>query len=379
MAIKIIMITFWTVFAALGFATMFNLLEHVGRQYANRNHLLGTFQQEIPLTIVISALMLLMRVMNKDIHAQDMTQYWLLVSVQMVFVIYTDLMVESIWTFLTVKVFAAISFAGTGAMTVLAWGIFVLAGLSIFWESRYTQKWSQSRPFLFAIPPMLLDAVFWGLMYVGWHPTPLTIMANYIGFTCAMVALFANSRNQRADQQIVARLTHEIQFDGLTGVRNWTMFQQDFNQAYASVKVSWPLAILAMDLDNFKGINDTYGHLTGNEVLITAATTLEKLVQSIDADYHLYRTGGEEFAVILPHTDPMTAKKIGQRCQQAIRELTITTKVGPLNLTASFGMTQALDKDRDATAVFKRADQALYRSKRAGRDRLTINQETLVG
>lgn len=371
-------IVFWTVFAALGFSTIFNLMENVGRHYASQRHLLGSFRREIPILIFMCVLMILMRLMNKVVHGSDINQYWLLINVQIFFLVYADLMVENIWTFLITKVFATISFVGTGGLTVVALAIFVVSGLTVFLEPRYTKSWSPDNPVLFMLPALALDACFWAVMAVTWHPSLVVIAMNYVGFACAIVVVFVNGRNQRADQQIVARLKHETQIDGLTGVRNWTMFQRDFSRAHANVKIAWPLGILAMDLDNFKMINDTYGHLAGNEALVTTATTLEKLLQTLDQDYHLYRTGGEEFAIILPHTDAMTAKKIGLDCQQAVRQLTITTDQGDLSMTASFGLTQALDKDRDATATFKRADEALYRSKQAGRDRLTINHQTLA-
>lgn len=364
---------FWTVFTALGFSVLFNMFENIGKRYANRTRQLSVFRQELPLTVMVGSLMLLMRVMNRSFATTEIEWYWLMINIQLIFLIFTDLMVRSGWTYLIVNTCGAISFAETGGVTILAWGIFVVAGLAIFMESHYSRSWSADNPVLFALPPLALDALFWVLMYVGWHPTMRIIVTNYIGFVCAFAMLFINSRNQHSDQQIVKRLTHEVQFDALTGVRNWAMFQTDFNTAYAGVKKNWPLAVLTMDLDNFKHINDTFGHLVGNEALTTTASGIEKLLQSIDADYHLYRTGGEEFAIILPHTDAAVAEEIAKQCQAVVRAQVITTDAGTQAMTASFGLTAAVVKDRDATTTFKRADEALYTSKREGRDRLTVD------
>jgi diguanylate cyclase (GGDEF)-like protein len=371
MLVNTVTTTFWTVFAALGFAALFNMLENLGRRYANKTRQLGVFRRELPLVFVISALMLVMRMINVHMSHSDM--YWLMINIQLIFMIYTDLMLESTWSFLIIKIFGVLSLVGTGGLNPFTWVLFLGSGLAIFLESHYSRNWSPDNPVLFALPPIAIDTLFWLAMYVGYRPSISTMVANFVGFIAGFTMLFLNSRTQRADQQIVKRLTHEVQFDALTGVRNWSMFQNDFNSAYANVKKDWPLAILTMDLDNFKGINDTFGHLAGNQALTTTASSIERLLQSIDHDYHLYRTGGEEFAIILPHTDADMAQVVAKQCQDVVRTQVISTDVGTQTMTASFGLTQAIVKDRDATTTFKRADQALYTSKREGRDRLTVD------
>ncbi|WP_125572022.1 GGDEF domain-containing protein [Lacticaseibacillus songhuajiangensis] len=371
MLVNTVTTTFWTVFAALGFAALFNMLENLGRRYASKTRQLGVFRRELPMVFVISALMLVMRMINASMSHSDM--YWLMINIQLIFMIYTDLMLESTWSFLIIKIFGILSIADTGGLNPVTWALFLGSGLAIFLESHYSRNWSPDNPVLFALPPIAIDTLFWLAMYVGYRPSNSTMVANFVGFIAAFTMLFLNSRTQRADQQIVKRLTHEVQFDALTGVRNWSMFQNDFNSAYANVKKDWPLAILTMDLDNFKGINDTFGHLAGNQALTTTASSIERLLQSIDHDYHLYRTGGEEFAIILPHTDADMAQVVAKQCQDVVRTQVISTDAGKRTMTASFGLTQAIVKDRDATTTFKRADQALYTSKREGRDRLTVD------
>ncbi|KRM55678.1 GGDEF domain-containing protein [Lacticaseibacillus sharpeae] len=372
MFVETLKVLFWSVLGALGFAVLFNLLENIGNRYASKHHLLGVFAQEIPLTIGISAIMLIMRALNIPANQSDIHEYWMLISLQLIFMLYTDLMVHSVWTFSIIKVFAAISLVGTGGMTILAWLLFMVTGLVIFTESHYSSNWSPDNPLLFAIPPVIVNIAFWALMWLGWHPTFQIIATNFIGFICAFALLFINGRTQRVDQQIVARLTHEVQFDALTGVRNWLMFQEDFNREYSQAKDKTKLGVIALDLDNFKQVNDTFGHLVGNEVLTATATALEKALQDHDPSFHIYRTGGEEFTIILPHTDQVFAKSITEECQRVIRDLRIETGQGPLTLTASFGLTQAQPGDRDATATFRRADKMLYISKQSGRDTISI-------
>lgn len=155
------------------------------------------------------------------------------------------------------------------------------------------------------------------------------------------------------------------------------MFQTDLTQSYAKASPDQPLGVMTFDLDHFKAINDTHGHLAGNAALKAAAQGLDTMLQRQDPDYHVYRTGGEEFAVILPNTTCEQARQIGLDALECMRRLQIVTKAGELKLTASFGMTQANTQDRDATATFRRADQALYVAKNAGRNRLAIDQNVI--
>jgi two-component system cell cycle response regulator len=117
------------------------------------------------------------------------------------------------------------------------------------------------------------------------------------------------------------------------------------------------LAVLALDIDFFKAINDTHGHDTGDQV------------RNLDV---ICRTGGEEFIIILPDTDRNSAEKIGERIRRAVsaKHFGIGTKSGPLGMTISIGVS-ALEGTHDSMDdLLKRADQALYRAKHEGRNRV---------
>jgi diguanylate cyclase (GGDEF)-like protein len=253
----------------------------------------------------------------------------------------------------------------------------MVIGSALFFESHYAKNWSPDNPWLFALPPLVVDAAAWVGIWLVWRPAMHILISNYIAFVIAILVIFFNGRSQRSSEQVMARLTHETQFDALSGVRNWAMFQSDLTHAYTQVKNDEPLGVMTFDLDHFKAINDTHGHLAGNAALKAAAQGLESMLQTQDPKYHVYRTGGEEFAVILPNTTCQRAREIGLDALECMRQLQITTQAGELKLTASFGMTQANAKDRDATATFRRADQALYLAKNAGRDRLAIDQNVI--
>lgn len=367
----------FTLLGGLGYTVLFGLLENFSAKRAAGKHTVGQFQQALPLVIAVSLLLIAMRVINKAANAQGMQEYWLLINLQLLIMMYTDLMIDSFFAFLILKIVDGITFAATGAMTAVVWLVFIIVGLALFYESHYARGWSPDNPWLFALPPLVIDAGFWLVIRLAYHTQWYLVIINFVSFTIAMLVIFFNGRSQRSSEQVMARLTHETQFDALSGVRNWAMFQNDLTKAYAKATTDKPLGVMTFDLDHFKSINDEHGHLAGNAALKAAAQGLDAMLQNADPHYHVYRTGGEEFAVILPNTTCTQAKQIGLNALACIRGLQVATQAGTLNLTASFGMTLAQVDDRDATMTFRRADQALYLAKNAGRDRLAIDKNIL--
>lgn len=131
-----------------------------------------------------------------------------------------------------------------------------------------------------------------------------------------------------------------------------------------------PLALALLDLDNFKRINDTYGHQAGDEVLRRAASRLLSTVRGEDA---ICRLGGDEFLVLMADTDSAIASRVGERIRRAITDSPIPTRDGAMPVSVSVGCT--VRQPRDTATVeelLERADQALRQSKTAGRNRVRI-------
>jgi len=122
---------------------------------------------------------------------------------------------------------------------------------------------------------------------------------------------------------------------------------------------------LALDLDHFKQINDTYGHDVGDVVLKTVATRWNAALRNIDT---LARVGGEEFTAILPETNIEQAKQTAERLHAATEGFPIDTSAGALAATVSIGISAVEAGENDAHAALRRADRALYQAKAAGRD-----------
>jgi diguanylate cyclase (GGDEF)-like protein len=131
------------------------------------------------------------------------------------------------------------------------------------------------------------------------------------------------------------------------------------------------VGVVLVDLDKFKLINDTYGHLVGDHVLREAADVLNSSIRPYDA---VGRLGGEEFLVVLPGCDQINAVSHAERLRAAINRMTVNTPSGAIHLTASFGVTVVgPESSVDAPTAIQAADSAMYAAKRGGRDRVEFS------
>lgn len=159
--------------------------------------------------------------------------------------------------------------------------------------------------------------------------------------------------------------------DGLTGLFNHRHFQELLRTEFARARrYGQPLACLMVDLDHFKGINDTYGHPFGDEVLKQVAQTLVAEARKVDV---VARYGGEEFVLVLPSTDVTGARIVAERICERVARSPVTEDDVTVAITLSVGVATSLDPrcTSEATLV-KLADAALYRAKRSGRNRVCL-------
>ena len=129
------------------------------------------------------------------------------------------------------------------------------------------------------------------------------------------------------------------------------------------------------DLDSFKLINDRHGHLCGDAVLAAIGDRMRGATRAGDLKC---RYGGDEFIVLLPETPLAGAKLVCENLRKAIEKDPILWAEGRITLTASFGVTEMNRGEVDPLAVIARADSALYRAKRQGRNRVAVAEETLA-
>ncbi|WP_052074746.1 sensor domain-containing diguanylate cyclase [Shewanella mangrovi] len=168
------------------------------------------------------------------------------------------------------------------------------------------------------------------------------------------------------------KLLEQSQVDSLTGVRNRASFEKRLQaEGRISRRQQTPIALMMLDIDHFKVINDTYGHLAGDETLKAVAETLrENLKRPSDL---VCRFGGEEFAIILPNTDDDGALTLAETLRNAISQLDVSWDAQKVPLTVSIGVSSAVvESDTHMTRVLSNADKALYQAKRQGRNRVCL-------
>ena len=167
------------------------------------------------------------------------------------------------------------------------------------------------------------------------------------------------------------RLREQARVDHLTGLYNRKAFdglsRQVFTRAGLSDK---PVALLMLDLDHFKGVNDTYGHAMGDCVLSLFARTVSGALRPADL---MARFGGEEFVVLLPDTDTETAGDVAERLRSITEGLSFSCTDNELTITVSIGAAVGRPAEGDdVETLFHQADVALYRAKELGRNRIEM-------
>jgi len=176
------------------------------------------------------------------------------------------------------------------------------------------------------------------------------------------------------------QLAGEARIDGKTGLLNAATWQREAHtEVSRAVRTHTQLAVAMMDIDHFKAVNDTYGHLAGDAVLAGISAALRGLLRDYDI---VGRFGGEEFAILLPHTTAAEARDIAERLRARLAKIITPVTAGaesvPLRITVSIGVAALEEARRDLDELLAAADSALYQAKQSGRNRTCLIGETGV-
>ncbi len=177
-------------------------------------------------------------------------------------------------------------------------------------------------------------------------------------------------------RQLLDQLEELAARDSLTGIFNRRSFNQLATQNMYNLRESGGrMALIMLDLDHFKKINDTYGHSAGDVALKTVTDTCQNLLRQQDI---FGRYGGEEFVIFLPEIDLTAATGIAERLRKGIREQVVSYDDSSFSITASLGVTGISSKTsiRNLDDLFQLADKAVYQAKQEGRDRVCVLDPT---
>jgi len=167
----------------------------------------------------------------------------------------------------------------------------------------------------------------------------------------------------------IAEQSDRAYLDPLTQIPNRLAYERRSKEEYSRwQRYSSPLSLAVADIDLFKRINDTYGHVAGDKVLKVIAKLLSEDLR--EADF-ICRYGGEEFVILFPETESTNAVSVLEKVRHRVASCPFHFKKNPVQITVSFGVSQFIEGDT-VVSVFKRADKGLYRAKELGRDQVVL-------
>jgi diguanylate cyclase (GGDEF)-like protein len=255
---------------------------------------------------------------------------------------------------------------------------YILLSLLVYWINAVTPP-AARLGILYIIPVLLVtwtEGLAWGIIFavtttgfreaIAWVQLPADTpmvwrIVTGLAYLAVLGLAMAGLQTLRRREAQMARLVIQ---DPLTNVLNARAFSERLSQELdRNRRYPRPLSLMYMDLDNFKIINDTHGHQTGDAVLRLVADATRSSVRQADI---VGRLGGDEFAVLMPETDAQLADAAAKRLIASLR----TVFKGTPNVTASIGVVSCTATDASTDDLLRRADQAMYDAKKSGKDRV---------
>ncbi|HDM8042436.1 TPA: GGDEF domain-containing protein [Vibrio campbellii] len=241
-------------------------------------------------------------------------------------------------------------------------------------ETRSFSSW-ENRPYLFKFNNFSPVSNSSNLMFQDIVITPLRSLSGDVSH----IAIQINDVSETARNRIHLRETNQhlseiSRKDGLTGLFNRAYWEQSLKEEFAQLKViEESSSLVIFDIDHFKKVNDTYGHHTGDEVIRRTSSLLRKTARSSDI---CGRFGGEEFTVLLPHTNQEQANYFAERLRKRIEQEIVKVEEFLINYTISIGVCEYKSYFESHTQWLKSADAALYRAKESGRNQTCNHEDT---
>ena len=171
--------------------------------------------------------------------------------------------------------------------------------------------------------------------------------------------------------RVNSTLLEKLKFDGLTGAYNRIMYEEYLAaEMHRFHRYNRPFSLIIFDIDHFKLVNDGFGHSIGDRCLRQVIQNIRPILREKDI---LARYGGDEFVILLPEIQGDQCADVAEKVRRAIEEIEFTVRGQKLPLTISVGAAEARSGDDEVESILDRADQALYRSKREGRNRVNVS------
>ena len=221
----------------------------------------------------------------------------------------------------------------------------------------------------------LIAACYLFLWYASSMESPVASNGNVAGFVTRLAPMllvaYITTMLAADMRSAMTRIKEVSETDELTGIHNVRAFTALANHYHKqSVRYRQPYSIAMVDSDSLKGINDNFGHETGNQLLKLTVTCIQQGLRETDV---LARYGGDEFVLMLPQTGTDGAFEVAERIRKTIASTPLNAQGSKMSTTVSAGVATFPDHGRDLATIMNCADQALYVSKKGGRNRTSVS------
>ena len=367
-----LIMTFFTV----GYVSLYTRLWHWTVRYSRQAH--RQWLRAIPPLIVIAAALLLLVTANGYQLRYFNVALTSLAGFMLVFTVFDA---QAGWSGFAIRAF------GVGLFWVLCFAGFPNRGLTavvtaglVVWLIVIGRQHDQIRYRVGAqiLAFMSIICLFW----LGISDQHLTLTMRIEALSLSMLSVLVSGYYlYRIHQDSVASAANARQatIDALTGAHTFAKFEADMQTHFVQAQAKrQPLALIAMDVDYFKAINDYYGHPIGNVILTEVAHRLQEVIDQQNPGKILYRTGGEEFDIIATDMTADDCLTLARGCWQAIRERPFVAGDYQIDCSLSCGIAGIHVGDARVDDVYTRADKNLYQSKQRGRDTITLHGQPVV-
>ncbi|MBW8192331.1 diguanylate cyclase [Neiella marina] len=239
-------------------------------------------------------------------------------------------------------------------------------------KSRSFTTWEQ-RPYVFRFQNYRPITGSSSYMYQNMTVVPLESLTGEVEHIALIIYDVTDEAVNKIEQKLAnSRLQEISRTDALTQLFNRGHWEEQLRQEYARMQRSKrPSTLIMLDIDHFKRINDEYGHLAGDEVIREVARRIKRTKRTTDI---AGRYGGEEFAVLLLDTEPDQALYFAERLRKVVEKKAVEFEQHSISLTISVGIAQNSADIESHQNWLEKADEALYTSKREGRNRVTMSE-----
>lgn len=250
--------------------------------------------------------------------------------------------------------------------------------VGFFWSLNYLRLWVQKHAHSWVYyygTVGFFGGVLWGLIKVKYSLSWENTLQEYGYLLIFAGLLYAYVNTLTQDSEIKLRLAQFASHDALTQTENFAAYTEHIKYLFDdSTANNLNLSMMMFDIDHFKHVNDTYGHLAGDRVLQEVSETVQTVLSENDPKVKLYRTGGEEFNVLFPGYDLVSTRAIVRQIFAAVNHLVVKYGDQEIAVSISVGVSTLHQADDSPVDFYNRVDQNLYFSKRHGLMRVTVDQ-----